>query len=162
MDSLGRMCILINMNPTIEASPMMIECRGISLGFSPPEEEDIIINRAITKMSCTNRKPIDIFPYSLSMSFLSDRSFIIMIVLLNVKAIAIYMDEIVEKPRSLLMKKPIREVKMICPMPVTRETFPTSFMTFGLRLIPTMKRRNVIPICEKTAMVSVDWTMFRK
>lgn len=96
------------------------------------------------------------------MSFLSDKSFIIMIVLLKVRAIAMYRDDIVEKPRSLLMMKPIREVNTIWPMPVIRATLPTSFMTFGLRLIPIIKRRNVIPICAKTAIVSVDVTMFRK
>ena len=50
-----------------------------------------------------------------------------------------------EKPRNLLIRKPIREVKMICPTPVIRETFPTSLITFGLRLMPIMKRRKVIP-----------------
>ena len=67
-----------------------------------------------------------------------------------------------EKPRILLMRKPIMDVNIICPTPVIRETFPTSFMTFGLRLIPMMKSKNVIPICAKTAIVSVDVTMFRK
>ena len=55
-----------------------------------------------------------------------------------------------EKPRSLLIRKPIREVNIICPTPVIRETFPTSLITFGLKLIPIIKRRKVIPSWEKT------------
>ena len=122
----------------------------------PPEKEEITINKIIAKMSWTNKNPIEIFPYNFSISFLSDSSFMMMIVLLNVKAIAMYRETNGENPRKMLIRKPIREVKIICPTPVIRETFPTSLIIFGLRLIPTIKSRNVTPICEKTLIVSAD------
>jgi len=85
-----------------------------------------------------------------------------MIVLLNVKATAIYKETITENPNNLLIKKPIKEVKIIWPIPATKETLPTSFMTLGLKLIPTMKRSSATPICENTTIVSVELTILRK
>ena len=154
--------MLIRMNPAIREAPLRIVPMDMPDVPGSPEKEETIIKRIITKMSCTNKKPIEIFPYNFSVSLLSDRSFRIMIVLLNVRAIAMYAETIMGKPSSLLMRKPIREVNTICPIPVTKETFPTSFMTFGLRLIPMMKRRKVTPICEKIDIVSVDLMMLRK
>jgi len=51
-----------------------------------------------------------------------------------------------ENPNNLLIKKPKIDVNTIWPIPVIKETFPTSFITFGLRLNPTINNNNATPI----------------
>jgi hypothetical protein len=46
-------------------------------------------------------------------------------------------------------------------MPVNKETFPTSFRTLGLRLIPTMNKSKATPICAKIEIEEVSLTMLR-
>ena len=79
--------------------------------------------------------------------------------LLNVKAIATYIDIIVEKPNSLHIKNPINEVNITWPIPVTEETLPTSFITLGLKLKPTIKRSKAMPMCEKISIVPVEFDL---
>ena len=60
------------------------------------------------------------------------------------------------------MKNPIKEVNITWPIPVTKETLPTSFIIFGFKFNPTINKSNTIPICAKVAMASVDLTILRK
>lgn len=83
-------------------------------------------------------------------------------VLLRVKAIAIYREETAENPNKIPKMNPTREVKIICPTPVIRETFPTSLITPGLKLNPTMNNSKAMPIWEKIEIASVDFIMFKK
>ena len=53
------------------------------------------------------------------------------IVLEKVNAIAIYIATIVGKPKTILIKNPITEVNITCPIPVINETFPTPFIMLG-------------------------------
>jgi len=55
----------------------------------------------------------------------------IMIVLLNDSATAIYKEGIIANPINLEIKKPIIDVNKTCPMPVIKETFPTSTSLAG-------------------------------
>jgi len=61
-----------------------------------------------------------------------------------------YKEETNEKPKNLQIKKPINDVKKICPIPVTKETFPTSLTTEGFKLSPIIKSKKEIPNSEKT------------
>ena len=42
-------------------------------------------------------------------------------------------------------------MNITCPSPVTKATLPTSLITFGLKLRPTIKSNNVIPNWENTS-----------
>ena len=80
----------------------------------------------------------------------------IIIVLLNVRATAIYIEVMVEKPNHWPMKNPIIEVNITWPTPVTKETLPTSFIILGFKFNPTINKSNAMPICAKVAKASVD------
>ena len=84
----------------------------VSISCVEPQTE---IKRSIivATTSCTNRKPIEIFPYSLVKSPLSEMSLNIIIVLEKVKAIAPYKEAIRSKPRKIIIKNPIIEVTKI-------------------------------------------------
>src|SRR3989344_5406021 len=126
------------------------------------ENDEMTINSKTATKSWTSKNPIEILPYNFSRSPLSESNFIIMIVLLKVKAMEMYKAGIISNPRNLAMKKPIKEVKTTCPIPVINDAFPTSFMTFGFKLRPTMNRRNAIPNWEKITSVSPDFIKFKK
>ena len=51
-------------------------------------------------------------------------------------------------------------VNRTCPIPVMRDTFPTSFMTLGFKLIPTRKSKSATPISENIAINSEDFIKF--
>ena len=72
-----------------------------------------------------------------------------MIVLLNVKATAMYRAVKGENPRRIPRKYPISDVNNICPKPVIKEILPTSFITLGLKCNPTINNKNAIPNSEK-------------
>ncbi len=77
-------------------------------------------------------------------------------------AIAIYTEVSMENPSKVPMKYPRRKVKIICPIPVMREILPTSFMTFGERCNPTIKRRKAIPNSENMPIASIPGRIPRK
>ena len=58
-------------------------------------------------------------------------------------------------PKILDNPKLMTALKITSPAPVIKETFPTSFITLGLRLSPSIKRRIVTPIFEKSSMLSL-------
>jgi len=111
--------------------------------------------------SCTIKKPIEIRPYKTSISCLSERSFIIMIVLLKANPIARYKDVVVLKPIDFEIKKPITVVNMTWPTPVISETVPTSLMTLGLRFKPTKNNSKAIPMWENVESVSTEVTTLK-
>jgi len=82
-------------------------------------------------------------------------------VLLKAKAIAMYRETTIENPSSLVMMKPIVEVKTTCPTPVIRETFPTSLITRGFKFRPTMNNNRATPIWEKVSRASVELITLR-
>ena len=55
-------------------------------------------------------------------------------------------EEIIENSRVLAIKNPMIVVKITCPIPVKRDTFPTSFMIFGFKCKPVINRIRTIPI----------------
>jgi len=70
------------------------------------------------------------------------------IVLLNAIAIETYKETIKENPSNKQNKNPIPVVNTICPIPVNKEIFPTSFRTFGSKLSPTKKSNKATPIVQ--------------
>jgi len=80
----------------------------------------------------------------------------------KVKAIAIYIETILEKPKARHIKYPIIKVNKTCPIPVIKEIFPTSLIVFGFRWIPTINNKKAIPNCEKTSRVSKSGKKFNK
>ena len=141
---------------TNKPNPFKIVPKTKVVRLNPLDIDEIIIKIIIATKSWIIKNPIEIFPYNAPISSLSDKSFMMIIVLLNVKAIATYIEIIVEKPINLHMKNPINEVNITWPIPVTEETLPTSFITLGLKLKPTIKRSSAIPICENILIVPVD------
>ena len=125
------------------------------LKFPPFEKEDIIIKAPIATKSCKIKIPIEIFPGSESNFPLSDNNFIIIIVEEKDIAIAIYTDAIIEYPKRLETKNPKIKVKNICAHPIKIAAPPISFITFGFKCKPTMKRRNAIPKSEKVFITFV-------
>lgn len=85
-----------------------------------------------------------------------------MIVEEKVSATAINREVIEENPNRIPIKYPIKEVNNICPMPVIKEIFPTSFITLGDKCNPTINNRKDIPISEKTFSVLLSWIKLRK
>ena len=77
---------------------------------SPTPKEETSIKRIAATISCTIKNPIAIFPYIDHISPLSERSFIMIIVLLKVSAIAIYNASKGVNHKSILSQKPIIEV----------------------------------------------------
>ncbi len=121
-------------------------------------DEEIKSNTAIATRSCVNKKPTEILPYNLGKSPLSERSLRIIIVLLKLNAIPRYKACIEEKPNARERRNPRNVVMTICPSPPIKETFPTSLITAGLRLRPTINKRMVIPIFEKRSRKAVVCT----
>ena len=121
---------------------------------STSRSEDMTSRISVAIISCTRRNPTAILPYSELRSPLSDRSLRMMIVLEKVSAIATYNAEIFSRPINLAITYPIAEVNTTWPIPVASEIFPTSLITLGLRFNPTTNRSVVMPIFEKSSMVS--------
>lgn len=115
-----------------------------------------------TMMSCTIRKPIAIFPCSVSSSFLSVRSFTMIMVLLNVSATAMYMLAVIGSPKVRASMKPIALVKSTCPTPVYTLISPTFCRLLMSRLSPTMKSRSAIPSCPSTSRLGTALVTSRK
>ena len=151
----GNISFAIMNTPTkIVISFIIISIITINDKPAVPVEDDINISINIATMSCTIRNPIAILPYNVSTSPLSDNSFSIIIVLLNVSAIAMYIAGIVANPKVFIIKNPITDVNIICPIPVISAIFPTSFTAFGFRCNPTMNSSIATPMCANASNVS--------
>jgi len=118
----------------------------------------ININITIATTSWTIKNHIDIFPYNVLRSPLSERSFIITMVLLKVIAIAIYAEVMLSNPKIKHSQNQIIEVKITCQIPVNNDVFPTSFNVLGFILSPTIKSSSAIPICDNV-VISPDGSM---
>ena len=160
---LGRIKIPTRAVPAINANPLSSVPKISNDVFGTPDcKPEIIIKIIMAIMSCTIRNPIEILPYNESMSPLSVRSFITIIVLLNVIAIEIYADMITLKPKSFNIRNPITNVKIICPSPVIRETFPKSLIALGFKLSPTVKSRSAIPNSASIPKFCSDLITFKR
>lgn len=81
-------------------------------------------------------------------------SFIMIIVLLKVIAMAIYIASILENHKNLIIKNHISEVNITCHNQVIRDIFPVSLMVLAFNPIQTIKSRSDIPILEKVSKIS--------
>jgi hypothetical protein len=108
--------------------------------------EETIINKIAAIIFCTITNHVAIFQYIDHISHLSDMSFIIIIVLLNVIAIAIYAHSMFVNHNVFTIKYHITDVKMTCQIHVTREALPVSLIILALSHIHTIKRSRDIHI----------------
>ena len=80
-------------------------------------------------------------------------------VLLKVRATAMYVEVITEKPKYTAIPNPITDVNTTWPTPVIIETFPTSFIILGFRFNPTRKRRRATPISANVEIETEESVM---
>jgi hypothetical protein len=138
---LGRIYTHISITHPTSHIPFVKICNNILQALHSETENVTNIKIAIAIISCIIKKPIAIFPYRLSISHLSDTSFIITIVLLNVIAIAINIDVILSNPSNQQIQNPIIDVKTTCHIPVIVATLPTSLIILGLSHSQTINKR---------------------
>jgi len=131
----------------IRTNPLSIETERVQrICPSIVHKEETNIRRMAATISCTIRNPIAIFPYTAHISPLSEISFMMIIVLLKVMAIAIYKASILVNHKSLITKNPIVEVKNTCHNQVISDILPVSFMVLAFNPIQTIKSSKDIPI----------------
>ena len=119
--------------------------------------EEININTPAATKSSTIKTPIAILAYKESKSCLSDKIFIIKIVLEKERAIPMYNELIRLKSRSLYAtKNETPKVNIISAKAITKEGIPISLKFLGLRCNPTIKRRKAIPNFERVLITSVS------
>lgn len=73
------------------------------------------------------------------------------IVLLNVRAIAMYIEGRFANPKARAMKYPTALVNSIWPSPVATLVMPTFLRLRRSRFIPTKNKRKAIPISPNTS-----------
>ena len=108
------------------------------------------ISKIIATISCTINTPIDIFPYTLSASWVSFNNFTITIVL--EKLIAAAISSAVcrgnHKDRSNTNHNIVHNA--ICAIHTPRAVFPCSLIVAGFNHNPTKNKSNEIPSSEKS------------
>ena len=87
----------------------------------------------------------EIFPYNSSIDPLSLNNLIIIIVLLNAKAIEIYMLVTISNHNHHAIKNQINVVKITCQTHITKDALPKSFTNAGLSHNQTIKSNNATP-----------------
>ena len=118
------------------------------------------IKTPIATKSCIISIPIDIFPCNDSKCFLSEKSFITIIVLLNAIAIPIYTEVIKLNSKNIEeTKNPNTNVIIIWDNPINKEEIPISFITLGFKCSPTIKSKNAIPNFENVLIIPWDAAM---
>lgn len=111
----------------------------------------IVINNSIATISCTIKIPIEILPYTVSVSWASFNSFTITIVLEKLSPIANNIDVTVSNHsiRSSTNQSNTQIPTWI--RPTLSAIFPCSFIVVGFNHNPTRNNSNEIPSWEKKA-----------
>jgi hypothetical protein len=151
----GNIYIPISIAVIISTNHLSIDIDNVDTIFSHIHNDDTIIKSIAATMSCTMRNHIAIFPYMDQVSHLSEISFIIIIVLLNVIDIAIYRDSILLNHNNFTIKNPIIDVKKTCQSHVINDTLPVSLIILAFNHIPTINSNKDIHILEKISNTSV-------
>ena len=112
-------------------------------------------------ISCIIRIPIAIFPYRRAFSFLSLRSFKMIMVLLNARASPTKSPSVFDQPNAIENKYPIKVTTRVWTPAVIRTTLPTSLIILGFKPSPIIKSSRAMPILAKTLIVFSFLIRFR-
>lgn len=107
--------------------------------------EERIIKIIIAIISWTINIQTDIFQYNSSIDHLSLNNLMMIIVLLNAKAIEIYILVTISNHNHQAIKNQISVVKTTCPIQTTSDALPKSFTNAGLSHNQTINSSNATP-----------------